>query len=130
MKRSWIKYLLVVSVCCVGCPGGYDNKLDSAGPIMDGVKWDTTGGGKKDGWPVTDMPWQPKDGPVPPDTHIPWPDVTYPDSKPASDLFPWPPDQGGYSPSPFGCHLDADCFGVKCCSTPWGVKLCAPVCNY
>ena len=130
MKHSWTKYLLVVSLCCVGCPGGYDNKFDSTGPIMDGVKWDTTGN-PQDGWPNTDKPQVPPLDGQPPDTYIPWPDVTYPDSQPSPDLFPWPPqDQGGYTPSPFGCQLDTDCFGIKCCPTPWGVKLCAPVCQY
>ena len=56
------------------------------------------------------------------------------------DTFMWPDssDQGTpdvwptpetYSGTPFGCTADADCFGLKCCSTPWGVKICAQACN-
>jgi hypothetical protein len=61
---------------------------------------------------------------------VPWPDAAQPDK------FIWP-DQGedqivwpdAYSGTPFGCETDGDCFGQKCCPTPWGVKLCAPTCN-
>jgi hypothetical protein len=60
---------------------------------------------------------------------MPWPDQAVPDQ------FVWP-DQGQdqivwpdmYSGTPFGCQSDADCFGQKCCPTPWGVKLCAATC--
>jgi hypothetical protein len=59
------------------------------------------------------------------------------------DQFSWPDqgptqpqlDQGAspwsdsYSGTGFGCASDADCFGLKCCSTPWGVKLCAATCT-
>ena len=56
---------------------------------------------------------------------------------PQPDQFDWP-DQGQdqtiwpdlyTGPVPYGCTSDADCFGKKCCSTPWGVKLCAPSCK-
>ncbi len=47
------------------------------------------------------------------------------------DLPLWPdlprPDQ--YVGAPFGCVSAADCFGLQCCSTPWGVKLCAATCG-
>jgi hypothetical protein len=33
-----------------------------------------------------------------------------------------------YQGSTFGCRADSDCFGQKCCHTPWGVRLCAPSC--
>jgi len=63
------------------------------------------------------------------DTSI-WPDLNQPDQ------YVWP-DQGAdktiwpdtYSSGPFGCQADSDCFGLKCCPTPWGVKLCAPTCK-
>lgn len=61
---------------------------------------------------------QVQDGPV-------WPDI-WPDSSGWPDWYQ-PPDQ--YVSSPFGCTADADCFGQKCCPTPWGVKLCAPTCD-
>lgn len=65
-----------------------------------------------------------------PDT-VPWPDTV-----PQADQFVWPdtsqdhtiwPDS--YQGTPFGCQSDDDCFGQKCCETPWGVKLCAPSCD-
>lgn len=33
-----------------------------------------------------------------------------------------------YSGAPFGCQNDSDCFGQRCCSTPWGVRVCADDC--
>lgn len=51
-----------------------------------------------------------------------WPDIT-----PIPDSVPWTaPDS--YAGSPFGCEQDRDCFGLRCCRTPWGVKLCAATC--
>jgi hypothetical protein len=35
----------------------------------------------------------------------------------------------GYQAQPFGCTADSDCFGQRCCPTPWGVKLCALACG-
>jgi len=32
------------------------------------------------------------------------------------------------SSATFGCTTHAECFGQKCCPTPWGVKLCSPDC--
>jgi hypothetical protein len=63
---------------------------------------------------------------------LPLPDQTQIDSWPASDFLPWPDQSPGYdgSGAPFGCQSDNDCFGQKCCSTPWGVKLCAPTCTF
>ena len=46
-----------------------------------------------------------------------WPDI-------------WGPEFGKMDTNaPFGCRFDSDCFGQKCCPTPWGVKLCAPSCT-
>ena len=68
-------------------------------------------------------------------------DGTQPDQKPTEDTFIWPdngdPDSGDlwpnpsdtYAATPFGCTVDADCFGLKCCPTPWGVKVCSKTCN-
>ncbi len=55
-----------------------------------------------------------------------WPDIWGPEGGTNKDIFPSP---DGYKSSPFGCSADADCFGQKCCPTPWGVKLCAPSCD-
>ena len=75
------------------------------------------GGTKNDGnKPNPDIPGTP-DQPV-------WPDI-WPDTSKTPDWYQ-PPDW--YSGSPFGCQTNADCFGQKCCPTPWGVKLCAPTC--
>jgi hypothetical protein len=35
----------------------------------------------------------------------------------------------GYQAPPFGCAQDSDCFGQRCCPTPWGVRLCANSCG-
>jgi hypothetical protein len=42
---------------------------------------------------------------------------------------PWPQPEAGYTGSPFGCEHDRDCFGLRCCKSPWGVKLCAASCD-
>ena len=56
-----------------------------------------------------------------PDQPVLWPDI-WPDQHTGENM-----DQ--YVGAPFGCTSDADCFGQKCCDTPWGVKLCAPTCD-
>jgi hypothetical protein len=79
-----------------------------------------------------------------PDKGFSFPDVTVPDvgtkkdGKPA-DQYVWPdqstpkdvwsPPTDSYTGAPFGCQTDLDCFGQKCCATPWGVKLCAATCQ-
>ncbi len=74
-----------------------------------------------DSGPAQDVSPQVDQKPPKPDKGNVWPDI-------------WPADKGkktdkGYKGSPFGCADDRDCFGQKCCPTPWGVKLCAPSCN-
>ncbi len=58
---------------------------------------------------------------------------TSPDLPPAADRaradWPNPMYPDGYVAQPFGCARDGDCFGQRCCPTPWGVKLCAAVCG-
>jgi len=61
------------------------------------------------------------------------------DQSQLSDQFVWP-DQAqsqkdqqivwpdSYSSTPFGCVSDTDCFNLRCCPTPWGVKICASDC--
>jgi hypothetical protein len=55
-------------------------------------------------------------------------DFAWPDTHPEGM---WPGDSAQYDANmaPFGCRTDKDCFGLKCCPTPWGVKLCAPTCG-
>jgi len=73
--------------------------------------------------------------PIEAGTDAPPDSVVYPDQLPP-DSFVWP-DQGQdqiiwpdmYTGTPFGCQSDSDCFGRKCCATPWGVKLCASTCD-
>jgi hypothetical protein len=90
-----------------------DSKPPASNPDK-GVQWPEAGGG-------TDAPL---DLPPPtPDKPFVWPDI-----KPPPDTTPWPKTEG-YVPGPFGCQADSDCFGQKCCPTPWGVKLCAPTCD-
>ena len=74
---------------------------------------------------TADLPQTKPDGPVTQDTVPVWPDI-WPDTGQPLDWYQ-PPDW--YSGSPFGCQTNADCFGQKCCPTPWGVKLCAPTCD-
>lgn len=71
-------------------------------------------------FPVADQ-YVPPDIPTP-DQYV-WPDVS------PQDQFVWPDGDTGYSGTPFGCQSDTDCFGQKCCPTPWGVHLCAPTCG-
>lgn len=74
------------------------------------------------------------DDPVQPDTTVKDTSPT-PDTVPNPDKLMWPdlppPDTTSdtYKGSKFGCKDDMDCFGKKCCPTPWGVKLCAPTCE-
>jgi hypothetical protein len=68
-----------------------------------------------------------KDAPVFPDVGAPDKPV-YPDTRRPFDTKPWVHAEG-YMAGTFGCQSDADCFGQRCCDTPWGVKLCAPTCN-
>jgi hypothetical protein len=73
------------------------------------------------------------DAPIVADLPPPAPDVqapdqfVWPDIKSPNDTWPWPKQD--YTGAPFGCQQDVDCFGQKCCPTPWGVKLCAPTCD-
>lgn len=84
---------------------------------------DDTPPAKQDGITKQDV------GPFP-DTVAPWPDTVqpdqffWPDSSPDTTIWP-----DSYQAAPFGCKNDSDCFGKKCCPTPWGVKLCAPTCK-
>lgn len=105
-----IRWLALLSLL-VGCPGDYDGPAtDSSGyhPYPDYHQ------GQLDQvpnqWPDQYVP--------PPDTYVP----------PQPDLWYQPPDTG-YFGAPFGCQQDSDCFGLKCCETPWGVKLCKEVCQ-
>ncbi len=58
-------------------------------------------------------------------------------SQQQKDVYVWPDTQetkdsmqgSDYAGTAFGCRVDADCFGQKCCATPWGVKLCAAKCS-
>lgn len=68
-----------------------------------------------------------KDGRVSKESAVPADTWRWPDSpKPSPD---WPAPSDGYTPAPFGCVVDADCFGQSCCPTAWGVRLCAPACG-
>lgn len=55
-----------------------------------------------------------------------WP--AQPESGPLPDSLP--PDSNGYGGGAYGCQDDRDCFGMLCCPTPWGVRLCATTCHY
>jgi len=74
-----------------------------------------------------DLPQKSSDGLTGDAFSSPWVDTWQ--SPLGTDQGPtWSSPEAGYSASPFGCQSDADCFGQRCCTTPWGVKLCAPAC--
>jgi hypothetical protein len=59
--------------------------------------------------------------PLTPDAPL-WPDIGQ------QDIGQDGAQPDSYKKSTFGCKSDLDCFGQKCCPTPWGVNLCAPTC--
>ena len=69
--------------------------------------------------PAKDI-WVPRDQ-APPRDHSVWPD-----SKPPIDQHV----HDTYSGFPFGCDNDIECMGRICCTTPWGVKMCADTCPW
>lgn len=116
MKRLlWLPAILipVVLMLSIGCPGSYDPPQTQETGTQDGL-W----------WPTADAPQQKWDtgNPPQPDQGYQWPDGP----PPQVDAYQWPDT---YSGTPFGCQMDSDCFGLKCCPTPWGVKLCTEVCE-
>lgn len=72
-------------------------------------------------------------GDLPPNTKpdsSPWP---YPEASSWPEASPqqqdqWPTKLDTYQGAPFGCQGDEECFGLRCCATPWGVRLCADRC--
>ena len=66
-----------------------------------------------------DKPQQLDVKPPPPDQYV-WPDLPK-----QQDQFVWPDTYAG---APFGCVTDAECFGLVCCKTPWGISICAQQC--
>ena len=96
----------------------------AAGCDEDGPPSDTSDTFREDG--VLPMDQTPPDQPLPPDQEPPDVQNPWPDWPRWPDMGTRPNDYGG---APFGCQTDADCFGEKCCETPWGVKLCSPDCN-
>lgn len=115
-KIAWLASLIALSFVFAACAGdapvsrdgGNNIKYDTYKPV-DGFSWPDQFQTQKD------------KGQNQPDQYV-WPDTGgFPDT------WSWPTDT--YSGVPFGCHMDADCFGKKCCPTPWGVKVCADVCT-
>jgi len=97
-------------VLSIGCPGSYDAPPPDTQGGQDGLWWPPVDGNQK--WDTGSTPDQPYQ----------WPDAP----PPQPDAYQWPDT---YSGTPFGCQADAECFGLKCCPTPWGVKLCTEVCQ-
>ena len=106
---------LVVAVSCAGdaAPG---TRPDSSTKYDKGTPKDT-------GNPWVDSYVPPKDQGVPKADQYQWPDT----GGGQTDTWQWPTDT--YTGAPFGCQIDADCFGKLCCPTPWGVKVCAETCG-
>jgi len=107
----------------LACPGNLDNPPDAyVKPTKD---WALPKNDKGNNPPKKDQgnnpPKKDKGGWPTPDQYQP---------PPPDQWAPPPKWDTGYKPSPFGCNVDAECFGLKCCPTPWGVKLCADTCNW
>ena len=102
--------------------------LQACEALCTGAKPDT---GNPDHGPAHDGP-APDKGPPSPDLK-PWPDApptkpdqyVWPDLPQQQDQFVWPDTYAG---APFGCVTDAECFGLVCCKTPWGISICAQQC--
>jgi len=110
-RFAFVVLILFGGIAAVAVAGCSDDppakKVDSAAPDQ--------AGGQADFAPLPDQSR--------PD--VMWPDLKADTAKPPID-YSVPGDYGG---TPFGCQTNADCFGQKCCATPWGVKLCASACN-
>jgi len=125
-RRFQLCLTLVVSAVVAGSCGR--TQLNSAGgdPARDGSH-DVAGDGPQDG--IRDIPWWHRDATRrdAPRNDGPRVDLfVWPDTTPKDDL--WPKTDTYSSGTPFGCSSDADCFHIKCCPTPWGVKLCMGRC--
>jgi hypothetical protein len=113
----WLAFLPALAL--LGCGG--------RSSVTDASFKDVPGPGRRDG-PLDALvdrrvETRRQDVPVQRDK-VTWPDVT------RKDKWPWPADGYSSGGSPFGCQVDSDCFGVKCCPTPWGVHLCATDCDH
>lgn len=108
-KRSLTVLMSIVAILFVVAAGACsDDTVPPVDSSTDGQSSDTTVDG--------------------PQADFSWPDQSQ-DHWPSQDTTV---DQGTtdtYTGPPFGCKKDSDCFGLKCCPTPWGVKLCAPSCT-
>jgi hypothetical protein len=109
MRSLTRTFLLLPILLALGC-GARSNVVDASS------------GSSKDG--EQDAPLDRRHD-VPAWDHARWRDLS------KKDHWPWPRDTypGTGGGSPFGCQVDSDCFGVKCCPTPWGVHLCAADCD-
>ncbi len=100
---------LTVAVSCAGdTPTTHGNKVEA-------------------GWPDQGDPWQYDATPQQDTSGSKADQYVWPDTSGNSDTWSWPSDT--YSGASFGCQIDADCFGKRCCPTPWGVKVCADACS-
>ncbi len=104
-----VAFLAILGSCSSDSQVAVDSgEVDTAAPQPDTAA------------PIPDIGTIPDIG-QPADQYV-WPDTSIP-----ADTWPHPSDS--YAATPFGCTTDADCFGHKCCPTPWGVKLCSPTCS-
>jgi hypothetical protein len=112
MRSRTLRLLLLLGLPLAGC-GARSNVIDAR---EDGTHDDMALDGRRDA--PTDT--RPRDQAKKKDKFV-WPD------QPKKDHWPWPDTYA--PPTPFGCQIDSDCFGIKCCPTPWGVKLCRNECD-
>ena len=97
------RLFLITILLVAGCSSDDPPPADDQGPTVDQNTFRNDIGGTPTG-----------------DTYV------WPDTQSTGDMWQWP---DLYSGTPFGCQTDADCFGRACCSTPWGVKVCADSCT-
>ncbi len=123
--RTWLLVSLSLALTLAGC-GARSSVIDAAEesdgtPGKDARSEGRRDGRARDGRRDIPVDWRPL--PDQKRDKFIWPDLPKP-----KDSWPWPHD--GYpGTSPFGCQTESDCFGQKCCPTPWNIKLCAPDCS-
>ena|SRR3989339_763569 len=124
MRHSNVVLYSLISVCLILVVG----IIIQAG--CDSSKVTPTGdsGVTPDATTNVDIPKTNPDVSIQIDTFV-WPDKGTTDEGlvPPKDMWNADGYQGGV---PYGCQVDSDCFGEKCCPTPWGIKICAASCNF
>jgi hypothetical protein len=120
LVRSWLAFAFLSLVALAGC--GARSNVFQPEEGADGAGRDARSDGRDN------------DGRLRRDVPVDWlaPDqrrdkLVWPEGPKKKDGWPWPVDSYPGA-APAGCQSEADCFGQRCCPTPWNVNLCAPEC--